>query len=219
MSTDDSSRTRKSTLPLHSLVAEARQRRSTLETFNDELAVLERPLEGDVEYVDEPKPVALAADRVRGGGGDGGRRRGAVRVAPPCGRGGSGEGCGGDARARGGRGAVTGFRRAGAGRRTAPAEAPAPTEAAAPAAAAPEADEAADDDAAASDDSARRAPASKGAWAKVRSKAGHAKPARATSGKSTTYRRTTTTTTDTPSSRSASRVIASAGSAPGPSCG
>ncbi|HEY7373712.1 MAG TPA: hypothetical protein VIF57_16235 [Polyangia bacterium] len=34
----------------------ARPRRSTLETFNDEMAVLERPLEGDVEYVDEKPP-------------------------------------------------------------------------------------------------------------------------------------------------------------------
>jgi len=33
-----------------------RPRRSTLETFNDEMAVLERPLEGDVEYYDEPAP-------------------------------------------------------------------------------------------------------------------------------------------------------------------
>ena len=34
----------------------ARPRRSTLETFNEELAVLERPLEGDVEYIDEKPP-------------------------------------------------------------------------------------------------------------------------------------------------------------------
>src|SRR5215831_19500326 len=33
-----------------------RGRRSTLETFNDEMAVLERPLEDDVEYVDEKPP-------------------------------------------------------------------------------------------------------------------------------------------------------------------
>ena len=41
--------------PLHSL-RRGPTGRSTLETFNDELAVLERPLEGDVEYIDEPKP-------------------------------------------------------------------------------------------------------------------------------------------------------------------
>jgi hypothetical protein len=33
-----------------------RPRRSTLETFNEEMAVLERPLEGDVEYIDEKLP-------------------------------------------------------------------------------------------------------------------------------------------------------------------
>ena len=35
----------------------ARPRRSTLETFNEELAVLDRPIEGDVEYYDEIPPV------------------------------------------------------------------------------------------------------------------------------------------------------------------
>lgn len=34
-----------------------RPRRSTLETFNDELAVLDRPIEGDVEYYDEISPM------------------------------------------------------------------------------------------------------------------------------------------------------------------
>jgi hypothetical protein len=33
-----------------------RQRRSTLDTFNDDMAILEAPLEGDVEYVDEARP-------------------------------------------------------------------------------------------------------------------------------------------------------------------
>jgi hypothetical protein len=195
MSTDDSSRTRKSTLPLHSLVAEARQRRSTLETFNDELSVLERPLEGDVEYVDEPKPsrwrpIGFAAVVVMVGVG------GALFV--------SRHRASAEAQAKAAEATLAPvvaaapspvFAAQAPAAAAAPAEAPAPTEATAPAAAAPEADEAADDDAAASDDSARRAPMSKGAWAKVRSKAGHAKPARATSGKSTTYRRTTTTTT------------------------
>ena len=197
MSTDDSSRTRKSTLPLHSLVAEARQRRSTLETFNEELAVLERPIEGDVEYVDEPKPsrwrpIGFAAVVVMVGVG------GALFVSRHR----------ADTEARAKAAEATsapapvvaaapspGFAAQAPAAVAAPAEAPAPTEATAPAVTAPDADEASDDEAAASDDSARRAPASKGAWAKVRSKAGHAKPARATSGKSTTYRRTTTTTT------------------------
>ena len=34
-----------------------RPRRSTIETFNDELAVLDRPLEQDVEYFDEKPPA------------------------------------------------------------------------------------------------------------------------------------------------------------------
>ena len=33
-----------------------RGRKSTLECFNDELSVLERPLESDVEYFDDPPP-------------------------------------------------------------------------------------------------------------------------------------------------------------------
>jgi len=32
---------------------DSRPRKTTLETFNEELAVLDRPLEGDVEYIDE----------------------------------------------------------------------------------------------------------------------------------------------------------------------
>src|SRR4051794_26460786 len=54
----------------------ARPRRSTLETFNEEMAVLERPIEGDVEYYDEIPPVrrlrllplAAAIVAVAGGG-------------------------------------------------------------------------------------------------------------------------------------------------------
>jgi hypothetical protein len=34
-----------------------RPRRTTLETFNDEMAVLDRPLENDVEYFDEKPPA------------------------------------------------------------------------------------------------------------------------------------------------------------------
>jgi hypothetical protein len=54
----------------------SRPRRNTLETFNDELAVLDRPIEGDVEYYDEMPPVrrlrlrtVAAAIFVLGGGG------------------------------------------------------------------------------------------------------------------------------------------------------
>jgi hypothetical protein len=54
----------------------ARPRRSTLETFNQELAVLDRPIEGNVEYYDEIPPmrrlrlrlVAVAIVALAGGG-------------------------------------------------------------------------------------------------------------------------------------------------------
>jgi hypothetical protein len=56
--------------------SKARPRRSTLETFSEELAVLDRPLEGDVEYYDEVPPtrrlrllpVAVAVFAAAGGG-------------------------------------------------------------------------------------------------------------------------------------------------------
>jgi len=201
MSTDDSSRIRKSTLPLMSggsgaIAAETeRPRRSTLETFNDELAVLERPLEGDVEYVDEPRksrlrPIGFAAVMVVVGVGGAlfmSRHRAAeqaetkvVAAATPA-----------PALA-----AAPPVVLAAQTPAAAPVAAPVPTEAAAPEAAAPaaaepEGDDAEADDAAASQDSAPRLRASKDAWSKVRSKPAHAKPARATSGKSTTTRRTT----------------------------
>jgi hypothetical protein len=38
------------------IVEQVRARKSTLETFNEELAVLDRPLESEVEYVDETPP-------------------------------------------------------------------------------------------------------------------------------------------------------------------
>jgi len=201
MSNDDSSRVRKATLPLTSAsgrieVEAARPRRSTLETFNEEMAVMERPLEDDVEYIDEPRPsrwrpIAFAAVVVAVGGGGGAlfmsRQHAsaaveartaetplaAVAVASPP---------------------VLAPEVPAAAPPPAPAEVPVPAEAVAPAAA-PEADDATEDDAAASDSAARGAPRPKGAWAKVRSKVGSAKPARATSGKATTLRRTTTTTT------------------------
>jgi hypothetical protein len=68
-----------------------RGRRSTLENFNDEMSVLDRPIEGDVEYIDEtPKPsrlkgVALFAGIVIGMGMGGGvvlsRRHAAAQPA------------------------------------------------------------------------------------------------------------------------------------------
>ena len=108
-----------------------RERKSTLDTFNDEMAVLDRPLEGDVEYADEaPRPsrmrgVALFAGVVLGMGMAGGvmlsRRHAAAppsaqaaqpaapapatAAAPRRGRADRARGAGGaDARARGARG-------------------------------------------------------------------------------------------------------------------
>jgi hypothetical protein len=209
MSHDDSSRIRKSTLPLVSggsgaVVAEpARPRRSTLETFNDEMAVLERPLEGDVEYEDEAKPsrarpIAFAAVVVMVGVGGAlfmTRHRATEHaqtakvaeatpavaaavtpapVEPP----------------------VVLAATAPSAATNVAAPAPAPTEAAAPEAAEPEGDDAeADESAAASPVPAPGPKTSKASWAHVRGKAAAAKPARATSGKSVTHRRTTTTTT------------------------
>jgi len=151
---------------------EVRARRSTLETFNEEMAVLERPLENDVEYIDEaPQPsrwrgVALFAGIVLGMGMGGGvilsRRQPAVQpiakapqpVAPaPV--------------------------AAAPAPDPAPAAAPAAAAAEAPvlaaqvpaAAAAPEAAAAAaeDDEAATDGDAPAAAPPSHGAWTKVKS--------------------------------------------------
>ena len=97
-----------------------RARKSTLDTFNDELAVLDRPLEGDVEYADEaPRPsrmrgVALFAGVVLGMGLAGGailsRRHAAAppsaQAAQPARPGGTGRGRGtADGRADRARGA------------------------------------------------------------------------------------------------------------------
>jgi len=153
-----------------------RDRKSTLETFNDELSVLERPIESEVEYFDEAAPparwrrAALFAGVVIGMGLAGGfvmSRRHATVEAP-----------------------------AQAATQPAPAAAaPAPTvlAATAPAAAAPAApsEPAAPAAAPAADDSGddaeaeeAPAPAAKSAWSKVRTtKSGHAKHARS-SGKS-----------------------------------
>ncbi|HMF41131.1 MAG TPA: hypothetical protein VKQ32_10565 [Polyangia bacterium] len=63
-------------LPVPPVQMEPRPRRTTLERFNDEMAVLERPLEGEVEYIDEKPPrrwrhyAAFAATvAIVGGGG------------------------------------------------------------------------------------------------------------------------------------------------------
>src|SRR3982751_544536 len=65
MSSDDPTRPRRSTLAIGSGGEAQRPRRSTVETFNDELAVLDRPIEGETEYFDEAPPPS----RLRRAGG------------------------------------------------------------------------------------------------------------------------------------------------------
>jgi hypothetical protein len=186
---DDASRPRRSTLAIGS-GGVPRPRRSTLETFNDEMAALDRPIEGEVEYFDEAPPpsrwrqagglVVVMAIVGVGGALLISRHRAAAdphaQASPPV------------APAPAAPAPVVA---------AVPSPAPVVAEVAAPAAAMPPAaDEgASDDDASTGDDggsaAAPRATGSKAAWGKVRSKAGHAKHARAAAGK-TTYRRTTT---------------------------
>jgi hypothetical protein len=171
-----------------------RERKTTLDTFNDELAVLDRPIEGDVEYEDEVQPpsrfrrVGLFAGIVVVMGLGGGlllSRRHATVEAPA------------QASAQPAPPAATPTVLAAA----APAAAmpaPTPTPAAEPpaeqaAAPAPAADEGADEPS--TDDEPTPAPAKRSAWSKVRTKSStHSKHARSSGGK-TTYRRVTTTTT------------------------
>jgi hypothetical protein len=170
----------------------SRPRRSTLETFNDEMAVLERPLEGEIEYFDEKPPSRWP------------RLAGFVAVVVVVGVGGS---------------LAISRHRAAAGmqalaaqpaseaspapaaaqpmlaaRTAAPPVAPAAPEAApAEGAVVSAAGEAPSDDATAAsdDDSARPASGSRSAWGKVRNKAGDAKHARSSSSKTTHHRSTT----------------------------
>ena len=157
----------------------ARKRRSTLDTFNDEMSVLERPIDGEVEYFDEKPPSRWP------------RFIGFVAVMVIVGVGGS---------------FLISRHRAAAGTQAlasppgspapaaaqpvlaAQAEAPAATAVAPAAAAAEEAPS--DDEATAGDDSARPASGSGAEWGKVRNKAGAAKHARTSSSK-TKHHRTT----------------------------
>jgi hypothetical protein len=154
-----------------------RVRKSTLEKFNDEMSLLDRPIDGDVEYVDEAPPksrmrgVALFAGIALGLGLGGGvvlSRRHAA--APP--------------RAEASQPAAAVI--AAAPPAPAPVVETAPVLAAqVPAAAAAPAPEPAADEESATDDDVTAAPApTPGAWGKVKAKAGHAKHARAVSGKS-----------------------------------
>lgn len=157
-----------------------RGRKSTLDSFNDEMAVLDRPLEGDVEYVDEAprrsrmRGVALFAGVVLGMGLGGGAilsRRHAA--APP--------------RAETALPAMAAVATAAApptvlAAQVEPKVAP---EAAAAEAAGPAAEE---DDSAKDDGTGPAVPGSHAAWDKVKAKSGHEKPSRAASGKSSHHR-------------------------------
>ena len=161
-----------------------RERKSTLDTFNDEMSVLDRPIEGDVEYADEaPRPsrmrgVALFAGIVLGMGLA--RRR--DPLAPACSP--AGERAGSANRGAGtGDGGGT-ARRAGAAPTVLAAQvAPTPAPGAPPAEAAT-APAAEDDDAANEDAAPAPAPGSHAAWDKVKAKTAHGKASRAASGKS-----------------------------------
>jgi hypothetical protein len=154
-------------------------RKSAVEEFNDELAVLERPLE--VEYFDDEKPPS----RWR-------QAAGFMAVVVVVGVGGalliSRNRAAADAREL-----AAGPASPAPAAAAAAAAAPSPALAAAqtpPAPEAPAADEAAADSA--GEDSAGPAPATRSAWTKVRTKPGHSKHARSGSSKTASHRTTKT---------------------------
>jgi len=160
-----------------------RPRKTTIETFNDELAVLDRPLENDVEYYDEkppsrwPKITSVLFGVVVIGAASGlvFVKMRSSNAAP--------------AQAAAPAPAV-----ATPSAPIAVAPAPAPTPVAAPTPAAEETDEASVDEPAeapAADEAAPRAP-SRAAWTKIRTKSVHTKHARSGGGGKVVYRRTTT---------------------------
>jgi nucleoid-associated protein YgaU len=162
-------------------------RKSAIEEFNEELAALERPLEGEVEYFDEAPPpsrwrqaAALFTVVVVVGVG------GALLISRNRASAGARELAAAEAPVAAAAVAVAPPSPALAAEQAPPALA-APE---APAAAdAPAADEAAADSAGA--DSAQPAPSTRSAWTKVRAKAGHPKHTR--SGSSKTAHRSTKT--------------------------
>src|SRR5262245_43837278 len=157
-----------------------RPRKTTLETFNDELAVLDRPLESDVEYYDEKPPS---------------RWRGTASIVVGVIALGAVSGLV-FVKMRSSHAAVAATPAAAV---AAPAGKPSPAIAAAPAAPAPvaaampQADEAvevpADDPAV--DDSPRRPP-TRAEWSKIHTKTTHVTRTRSGGGGKVVYRRTTT---------------------------
>jgi hypothetical protein len=158
---------------------EPRPRRTTLDLFNDEMAVMERPIEGDVEYVDEKPPsrwrplaafIGVVAVVGVGGAFLISHRHSAVAA----------------------RAADSAAAPVVAAAAPAAPVAPAPAAAAAAAPAAAPADDGEADEQPAADASSWKAPA-RTEWTKTRTKVTQSKHARAGGGK-TVYRRTTTTT-------------------------
>jgi hypothetical protein len=166
-----------------------RARRTTLDLFNDEMAVMDRPIEGDVEYLDEKPPsrwrgvAAFCATVALVGGGGAfliSHHRSAVAAQSEASR---------PATAAAQAPALPPVAALQPGAVTAPA---APTEAPAAVAPAPDEEEDAVADGPSEDTAAVHHAASRTAWTKVHSKAtSHSKHARSGGGK-TTYRRTTT---------------------------
>ena len=165
-----------------------RPRKTTLETFNDEMAVLDRPLENDVEYYDEKPPsrwrgITSALFGVVVIGAASGLvfvKMRSSNAAP--------------AQAAASAPAPAPVATPSAAIALAPAPAPAPTPAAAPVPAAEETDDATAEEPAeapAADTAPARAP-SRAAWAKIRTKTSHTKHARSGGGGKVVYRRTTT---------------------------
>jgi hypothetical protein len=158
-----------------------RGRKSTLDNFNDELSVLDRPLEGDVEYADElprrsrMRGVALFAGVVLGMGLAGGVILSRRHAAAPS-----------RAEAAPSATAASAALPAAATTVLAAQVEPKPVpEAPAAVAAGPAAEE---DDSAKDDGTGPAVPGSHAAWDKVKAKAGHEKPSRSASGKSSHHR-------------------------------
>ena len=163
-----------------------RPRKTTIETFNDELAVLDRPLQNDIEYYDEKPPSRWrGVTSVLFGVVVIGAASGLVFVKMRSSN---------AAPAQASAPAPAPVATPSAAIAAAPTPAPAPTLAAVPTPAAEETDEASADEPAeapAADEAPSRA-ASRTAWTKIRTKSVHIKHARSGGGGKVVYRRTTT---------------------------
>ena len=162
---------------------ESRPRKTTLETFNDEMAILDRPLENDVEYYDEKPPSRWRGMRsILVGVIAIGAASGLVFVKMRS------------SNAAASTAAATAPAAPAVLPSAAIAAAPAPA-APAPAAAVPARQEIADatgEAPAADEDDGPAPPPSRSAWTKLHTKTTHVKHARSGGGGKVVYRRTTT---------------------------